>query len=485
MLSVFYSLLTNFKQIMAFAHILRSSALLGGAQVVTLGAGFLRAKIIAVLVGPAGVGLVGILTTFNGNLSSLTGWGLGTTAVRTISAADEQDRPAKIAAAKKLGNLLTWLGLLAALLLFWPVGQLTFNSADYATEFFLAGLAVPCLVATSVWSSLLQSNGQIKSLAKVQVISAFGGLILGLPFIWLFGLTGIAASILIAAIVPAVATWKAARNYCLPSLAEADAGDIRTLLRLGTAIMAVGFLSQLSTYIVRLVLTRSHGLESAGYYHAAFVIAGSLPGFVFTAMGTDFFPRVAAVKTEAEAQELCEKQIQAGLLLALPLIAGLLTLGQSCIYLLYARSFEPAIPLLSWMIWGVFFRLLSWPMGFWLIARGSPRAVVIVTASTNASAILFPLVLLPLIGISGAAIGFFISCISSTIIIIVVSHRRSGRWLSMQTLRWFALAAVALGLAQFIVSRLEGPYWGLIPTSIISLFCAWIYYRTLNREKSP
>lgn len=470
---------------MAFAHILRSSALLGGAQVVTLGAGFLRAKIIAVLIGPAGVGLVGILTTFNGNLASLAGWGIGTTAVRTISAADELDRPAKIAVVRKLGNLLTWLGLLTALLFFWPIGQLTFSSSEHALELLLAGLAVPCLIATSVWSSLLQSNGQIKSLAGVQIMSAFGGLILGLPFIYLFGLTGIAASILVAAIIPAIATWKAACKYYPKSMPEADAGEIRTLLQLGTAIMAVGFLGQLSTYIVRLMLTRSYGLESAGYYHAAFVIAGSLPGFVFTAMGTDFFPRVAAVKTEAEAQDLCEKQIQAGLLLALPLIAGLLTLGQFCIYLLYARSFEPAIPLLIWMIWGVFFRLLSWPMGFWLIARGSPRAVVIVTLANNALGILFPLVLLPSFGISGAAIGFFISCISSTIIIIVVSRRRSGRWLSMQTLRWFTLAAAALGLSQFIVSRLEGPYWGLIPTSIISLLCAWIYYRTLNREKSP
>lgn len=470
---------------MAFARILRSSALLGGAQVISLGTGFLRAKLIAVLIGPAGVGLVGVLTSFIANLGSVAGWGLGTTAVRTISAADEADRPAKIAAVRKLGNALTWLGLLAGLLLFWPVGQLTFNSSEYALEFLLVGLAVPCGVATSVWSALLQSNGQVKSLARVQVISALSGLVLGLPFIWLFGVTGIAASILIAAIVPAVATWKAARNHCPSSSAEANSDDIRTLLQLGSAIMAATVFSQLSAYIVRIMLIRSHGLESAGYYHAAFVIAGSLPGFVFTAMGTDFFPRVAAVKTEAEAQDLCEKQIQAGLLLALPLIAALLTLGQLCIYLLYTRSFEPAVPLLSWMIWGVFFRLLSWPMGFWLIARGSSRAVVIVTAATNTSAVLFPVVLLLLYGVTGAAIGFFISCIGSTVIIIVVSRRRSGRWLSVPTLRWFALAAVGLGLSQFLVAQLNGPYWGLIPTCIVSMLCGWIYYRTLRREKSP
>ena len=469
---------------MPFGRILRSSALLGGAQVISLGTGFLRAKLVAVLVGPAGVGLIGILTSFSANLGTLAGWGLGTTAVRTISAADEADRPAKIAAVRKLGNSLAWLGLLAGLLLFWPVGQLTFNSSEYALELFLAGLSVPCLVATSVWTSLLLANGQTKSFASIQIISAFGGLILGLPFIWFFGLTGIAASILIATVVTAIATWKAARKYCASSSAEADSGEIRSLLQLGTALMAVAFLSQLSAYIVKLVLTRSHGLEAAGYYQAAFVIAGSLPGFVFTAMGTDFFPRVAAVKTEAEAQDLCEMQIQAGLLLALPLMAGLLTLGQFCIHLLYARSFEPAIPLLPWMIWGVFFRLLSWPMGFWLIARGSSRTVIIVTAATNTSAVLFPVVMLLLYGVTGAAIGFFISCIGSTVIIIMVSRRRSGRWLSVSTLRWFALSAVALGASQFFVALLDGSCWGLIPTSIISMLCCWIYYRTLRREKS-
>ena len=124
-------------------------------------------------------------------------------------------------------------------------------------------------------------------------------------------------------------------------------------------------------------------------------------------------------------------------------------------------------------------------MGFWLIARGSSRAVVIVTAATNASAILFPVVMLLLYGVTGAAIGFFISCIGSTVIILVVSRRRSGRWLSVLTLRWFALAAVALGLSQFLVARLNGPYWGLIPTSILTMLCVWVYYRTIRREKSP
>ena len=469
---------------MAFARILRSSALMGGAQVVTLGAGFLRAKLIAMLVGPAGVGLIGVLTSFNSNLSALVGWGLGTTAVRTISASDDSCRPSKVAAVLKFGRMLSWIGLTCVLLFFWPVGLLTFKSSEYALELLLAGLAVPCLIATSMWSALLQSYGQVKSLARVQIISGLGGLVLGLPLIWFFGLLGIAASVLLAAIVPAVATWQATRPYSHVSADSASETDILVLVQLGAALMAVGVLSQLSAYVVRLILIRSHGLEAAGYYQAAFAIAGSLPGFVFTAMGTDFFPQIAGVKTEAEAQELCEKQIQAGLLLALPLIAGLLTLGEFCIHMLYARSFDPAIPLLSWMIWGVFLRVLSWPMGYWLLARGSSRTVVIVESIANSLAAVLPIVLIPSFGVTGAAIGFFLAYVAYTFIMLVISRKRSGRWLSSATLGWGFFAMSAIGISQLAVGCLKGKYWGIIPTAAIGTLCVWIYTRAVRREST-
>jgi len=467
---------------MAFARILRSSALMGGAQLVTLGAGFVRAKIIALVIGPSGVGLVGVLTSFNSNLSSFAGWGLGTTGVRSISSASEEERPAKIASVRKLGARLTWLGLLASLVLFWPVGILTFNSTQYHLELFIAGLAVPLLIATSAWSSMLQAAGQIKSLAKIQSISALAGLALGLPLIYYFGLLGIAASLLLAAAAPAFLTWNAARRILPISRQPATAQDIHHLLQLGGALMLAGVIGQLSAYAVRIILIQSHGLEGAGYYQAAFAIAGSLPGFVFTAMGTDFFPRVAAVKTEAEAQDLCEKQIQAGLLLALPLIAGLLTLGRECIHLLYAQGFDPAIPLLSWMVWGVFLRVVSWPMGYWLLARGSSRSVVIIETIASIISVLLPWVLIPSFGVVGAAIGFFFGYLIYTAIMLGVSRKRSGRWITNLTISCIAFSSTILGATQFFISKLDSYYLRLTPACIITFACFFIYQQTLKRE---
>ena len=468
---------------MPFARILRSSALMGGAQVVTLGIGFVRTKIVALLIGPSGVGLVGVLTAFNGNITALAGWGLGTSGVRTIAGSSNEEKAGKIAAVRRFGALLSWLGLLAMVLLFWPIGRVTFKGSDYSAELFIAGMAIPLAIATSMWSALLQAHGQLKTLAKSQVISALIGLLVGLPLIYYFGTKGVAGSILLAAVVPAFITWRAARRYCPPSVMTANPQDIKPLIQLGGALMVVGLSAQIAAYVIRLVIIRYEGLAAAGYYQAAFAIAGSLPGFIFMAMGVDFFPRIAAAKDEMEAQYLTEKQIQAGLLLALPFIVALLTMGKLCIRLLYANTFDAAIPLLTWMIWGVFLRLISWPIGYWMLARGSSSTVIVVEIVGNIILVLLPIVLMPIYGLKGAAIGYFLSYVCHVIFMMIISFRRSGHSLGRQTLAWFAGAAALLGLSQWMIGLLDGLYWRLIPSLIVTAGCAWLYFHTLRQAK--
>jgi len=470
---------------MSFARILRSSALMGGAQVVTLAVAFVRTKVIAQLMGPAGVGLVGILTAFNGNVSTLAAWGLGTSGVRMIASASPETTASKQAAVRTFGRTLSWLGFGATVMFFLPISYLTFGSGKYALELLIGGMAVPCIVANSIWSSILQAAGHVKSLAKAQVVSALVGLFIGLPSIYFLGSVGVALSLFLAAAAPMAFTWHVARRDCPFVGGEALSSDMRALFNMGGGLMVVGLAAQVSAYCVRYIIISNRGpdlgagLEDAGYYQAAIAIAGSLPALVFSAMGTDFFPRVAAAKDEAEAKVLSEKQIQAGLLLALPIFTGLLTMNRLGIRILYADRFDAAIPLLDWMIWGVFLRLLAWPLGYWMLARGAPRTVVIVELGSNLMMAALPLLLIPRCGLVGAAIAYFIGYLAYAVFMVAVARKRSGRWLSLRTLGLFAAASAILILAQSLARAYPGMYWGAIPTALVATGCAWMYFRVL------
>jgi PST family polysaccharide transporter len=473
---------------MSFARILRSSALMGGAQVATLAVAFIRTKIIAQLMGPAGVGLVGVLTAFNGNVSTLAGWGLGVSGVRMIASAPSEEKAAKQAAVRKFGLTVSSLGLVVMLALFWPVAYLTFDSSRYALELLIGGMAVPCIIASTIWTSILQAAGQVKTLAKAQVISALGGLFLGLPLIYFYGTIGIAASLLLAAALPMVFTWRAARRDCVVSNLQPTYGDLRALFNMGSGLMVIGVAAQLAAYAVRLVIIKHRGadvaagLADAGYYQAAIAIAGSLPAMVFSAMGTDFFPRVAAAKDEAEAKVLSEKQIEAALLLALPIFIGLVTMNRIGIALLYADKFESAAPLLSWMIWGVFVRLLGWPLGYWLIARGSMRTLVMIEVSSNVAMVALPIILLPAFGLIGTAIGYFIGYLLYALTLLVVARRRVGKWLGARTLLLFGAATLLMIVAQWSTTLTHGGYWGLVPTGVVTLGSFLVYRSALSKN---
>ncbi len=471
---------------MSFARILRSSALMGGAQVATLALAFVRTKVIAQLMGPAGVGLVGMLTAFNGNVSTLAGWGLGTSGVRLISAAKPEDRQMKQAAVRKFGLTLAGLGFAATVLLFWPVAYLTFDSNRYALELLVGGMAVPCIIASLIWTAILQAAGHVKTLAKAQAAAALGGLSVGLPLIYFFGTIGIAGSLLLAAFVPMAFTWRAACHDCDIGSEKPRRADLRALFDMGGGLMVIGVAAQLAAYGVRLAIIKHHGadvgagLADAGYYQAAIAIAGSLPAMVFAAMGTDFFPRVTAARDEAEAKVLSERQIEATLLLAMPIFVGLITMSRLGIALLYADKFEPAVPLLSWMIWGVFVRLLGWPLGYWLVARGSMRTVVAVEVTGNFVMAALPVLLLPSLGLAGTAVGYFVGYLLYAVAMLIVVRRRAGQWLSARTLLWFGTATLLLLGAQGFAVLSGGGIWGLLPTGLVALGSLIVYRRALS-----
>jgi PST family polysaccharide transporter len=453
---------------------------MGGAQVVVLAAGFVRAKAVALILGASGVGLIGIFNVFSGNIATFAGWGLGTSGVRLIAGASEEQKPTKIAAVRRMGWALSLLGLALALALFWPVGLLTFDSAKYAAEMAIVALAVPCVIASSGWSAVLQASGKIASLAKVQIAGAMAGLLLGLPAIWLWGTIGIALSIFFAAAVPAAVLWRAARSVGEGRLLER--ADLSQLMKLGGALMLVGWMGQLSAYLIRLAIVRQEGLDAAGYYQAAFAISGSLPGFVFAAMGADFFPRVAAAKDEAEARSITEQQILAGLLLGVPLIVAMLTLGKLSIRMLYADAFDAAIPLLAWMTWGVFARLVAWPLGFWMMARRSPRAFIFVEGAACLLSVALPVMLVGRMGLVGTAIGFFWSAIIYALLLVCLLCRGAGTPLGAGTLKAVFLAALTVYACQWLGALSDQLYFGLLPTTLAAAGCFWCYRRIITKQ---
>ena len=175
------------------------------------------------------------------------------------------------------------------------------------------------------------------------------------------------------------------------------------------------------------------GEESLGYFQAAWAISMTYIGFVLGAMGTDYFPRLAAViQNHDQANRLVNEQTEVAILLAGPVLLGMLALAPWVLQLLYSPEFAPAATVLRWQILGDVLKVVSWPLGFITIAAGRGRLFMFTEASAVAVFVLITWLALPAMGIEATGVGFFAMYLFYLPLVFWFGYRRTGfRWTSI------------------------------------------------------
>jgi PST family polysaccharide transporter len=206
--------------------------------------------------------------------------------------------------------------------------------------------------------------------------------------------------------------------------------EAASLLKLGFAFMASGFLMMGSAYVVRTMVLRMAGFEAAGYYQAAWTLGGLYVGFILQAMGADFYPRLTGVaKDNPACNRMVNEQARISLLLAGPGVLATLTFTPVVIALLYSPQFKAAVEILRWICLGMTLRVVTWPMGFILVAKGESTFFFLTELAWTVVNVGLSWICLQSFGLNGAGIAFFGSYVFHGLMIYPVVRRISGfRW---------------------------------------------------------
>ncbi|MDE6783385.1 MAG: hypothetical protein K2J17_06665, partial [Paramuribaculum sp.] len=152
-------------------RILRSLAVFGSVEMLTMCCNVARTKLIALWVGTAGVGLMGLFSTALEMLSQLTQLSLRTVTVRDIAAADSLRRTAISKSVALYGLLLAAGGAAVTALLAPLLSALTFGNLGYTWAFAALALAVAATTYTSAQSAILQGHSLLR---RIAIASAIG-----------------------------------------------------------------------------------------------------------------------------------------------------------------------------------------------------------------------------------------------------------------------------------------------------------------------
>jgi len=206
--------------------------------------------------------------------------------------------------------------------------------------------------------------------------------------------------------------------------------EASALLKLGSAFMASGFLTMGVAYAVRITVLHRIGLEATGLYQSAWTLGGLYVGVILGAMGADFYPRLtASIHNKEEANRLVNEQTIVGVLLAGPGVLATLTFAPLVIALLYSVKFGAAVGVLRWICLGTMLQVITWPMGFIIVAKGKQGLFFFSELAWAVVAAGLAWVCVKSYGLNGAGIAFFGSYIFHGFLIYPIVRRLTGfRW---------------------------------------------------------
>ncbi|MBS0242172.1 MAG: oligosaccharide flippase family protein [Proteobacteria bacterium] len=443
---------------MSFKSLVRSTVLIGSSSAATTLVSIIRVKLLAMTVGPAGVGLLGVLTSLSAVGTTLSAVGSDSSGTRRLAL--ERDDDAAIAHTRRALLLIALLhGAIAATAFYLfraPLARLMLGNEDHAFEIGLLGVVVAFSLVAGLQIAQLQGLGRVRDIARINIVSSLIGSVLGLGAVWMLGVSGL---ILLIVAQPALAALLA---LCETSGIASKAGGRISLTTLSAdwkQIVVAGAPYMLSFVVLAAVplalrsfIVTKLGIEEAGHFHAAWTMSVIYVGFLLNAMSADFFPRLTAIAGDRDAaSQLINDQARLGLAIGGVALLVILSTAPIIVPLLYSRAFEPAVQIVEWQALGNLMKIAGWPVAFLSMARG--RSVQFFLIELAWSLVLVGLVWvgLPMLGLVATGIAFSIACGFFFLLQTVVAARTYGFAWQRETLLTL-MAFVAAGALTFCAS---------------------------------
>lgn len=477
----------------SYGQILRSTTLIGGSQIINIFLGIIRTKFLALLLGPIGVGLMGVYNSLTQLIVTVSGLGIGSSAVREVASASSSGDQGKInrtiITIRRLSLFLGVLGMSITAILSGLLSKVSFGTRNYQVDIAVLSIVIYFSIITASQTALLQGLRRIGDIAALSVLGSLFGTIFSIPIIYLWRQKGIIPFLIMISLMNLFASWWYARRISISNqtmkLREVLI-EGKGLLSLGLAFMGSGLVTQGTSYLIRIILLRQLGLDGLGLYQAAFTLSSIYIGVILTAMGLDYYPRLTAVSdSNAACNLLINQQTEVGLLVAAPGIIATLSFAPFILEVFYSTKFIGAYGILRWSIIGVFLRVISWPLGYLLLAKGKAKLFFITELAANVAHLIFIWIGTKILGLNGAGVAFFGLYVFYSLMILIVSYHLTRFVLSANNVRLivFILLIIAFSiLSSLYLPKIIALTIGVFITTLIGFYCFKRLYALVGRE---
>lgn len=374
---------TSFFKRAMHADIVKVFSLTSVSTLVRMLTSFISVKVVATIIGPVGIALVGQLNNFASIVMSISSGGINNGITKYISEYKNDE-------ARKKTHLSTALRITVICSLCVGILMILFNrilsswilkTEEYWYVFLIFGFTVLLYAINGMLNSIVNGFQEFQKYIRISISNTILGFCFTLTFVLLFGIPGaLISAVTYQSVMLFITLWLIRKSswakwqYFKERLNRAVSKQYfkYTLMTLTTA----------ATVPVSQLLLRSHVMSQispveAGWWEAMNRLSGMYLMVITSSFGVYYMPKLS----QSKDQYTLKREV----LKAIKFIVPLLLVGLSLIYifrnfiirLLFAPEFQPMEKFFGWQLLGDFFKISSWLLAFIMVAKSMTKTFVL------------------------------------------------------------------------------------------------------------
>ena len=385
------------------------------ATFVRMLAGLISVKVIAVIIGPAGVALLGQLKNFETILIGLANGGINNGITKYVSEYKEDEQKTKLYISNALKITLICTAIIAVILIFgsYYLSKAILLSADYSYVFIVFGFTIILYSLNTVLISIINGYKQFKKYVVVNICGTLFGLVYSVILVFLWELPGaLINAVTYQSIVFFVTLWLCRdlpwmkKEYFAEKL---DKKVVKKYFNYSLMTLTTLALVPVSRMFLRGYVISEISATEAGIWEGMNNISTMYLNVLVSSLSIYYLPRMSELSNPKELHNELFHCYKFVIPILLVLGVAIFLLRDFIIWFLFTPEFESMRNLFSWQLIGDFFKMCSWLLAYIMVAKAKTKTYITTEVVFTLLYLVFAFVLLKLNGIVGLVQGYLVN----------------------------------------------------------------------------
>ena len=408
------------------AEITKIFSLTAISTLVKMLAGFISIKVVAVIVGPSGIALLGQLSNFSIIIMTLASGGINNGVTKYI--AENKNYPRKIqlflSTALQITLVLSLVSGICLIIFSSLLSDLILTEIKYSYVFILFGVTLILYALNKLLMSIINGYKEFNKFVNISIVTSVVGVIFTVGLVWIWKLPGaLVSAVTYQSIVFFITVRMVIKSkwFVLENFNSFFSGTVfKKYLSYSMMAFVTAATVPVAQLIIRGYVITNISTSDAGLWEAMNRISGMYLLVITSSFGVYYLPRLSEIKDNQELR----KEIFTAYKIILPLI----TLGFLIIYIfrdliiqiLFTQEFSPMRDLFAWQLIGDFFKISCWLLAFLMVARAMTKLYIFTEIFFSTLFVTLSIVLINKFQIVGIPMAYMINYLISLIFMVVV-----------------------------------------------------------------